>query len=107
MPEAPPPEKAQETDKVDLLEVYRGLVASGRLTWDDEQVRVVMKVSHFPCTVNNSFDTSSRNCVTTSRRYTFLPSLARRHHYLARRHRRQSTERARGGRPRRIRAIWR
>lgn len=29
---------------VDLLESYRDLVASGRLKWDDEQVRVVMKV---------------------------------------------------------------
>lgn len=28
----------------DLLEVYRGLVAQGRLRWDEEQVRVVMKV---------------------------------------------------------------
>ncbi|KAL7425111.1 hypothetical protein Q5752_000799 [Cryptotrichosporon argae] len=30
----------------DLLEVYRGLVASGQLRWDDEQVRVVMKLRH-------------------------------------------------------------
>ncbi|WVQ79180.1 hypothetical protein IAT38_001276 [Cryptococcus sp. DSM 104549] len=28
----------------DLLELYRGLVASGRLKWDDEQVRCVMKL---------------------------------------------------------------
>lgn len=28
----------------DLLEVYRGMVAQGRLSWDEEQVRVVMKV---------------------------------------------------------------
>lgn len=30
----------------DLLEVYRGMVAQGRLAWDEEQVRIVMKVSH-------------------------------------------------------------
>jgi len=29
----------------DLLELYRGWVAQGRLRWDDEQVRCVMKVS--------------------------------------------------------------
>jgi hypothetical protein len=28
----------------DLLEVYRGMVAQGRLAWDPEQVRIVMKV---------------------------------------------------------------
>lgn len=28
----------------DLLEVYRGLVAQGKLSWDEEQVRIVMKV---------------------------------------------------------------
>lgn len=28
----------------DLLEVYRGMVAQGRLRWDEEQVRVVMRV---------------------------------------------------------------
>lgn len=31
---------------MDLLELYRGLVAQGRLKWDDEQVRTVMQVSH-------------------------------------------------------------
>ncbi|WVF68274.1 hypothetical protein IAT40_003039 [Kwoniella sp. CBS 6097] len=30
----------------DLLELYRGMVASGRLKWDDEQVRTVMKLRH-------------------------------------------------------------
>jgi hypothetical protein len=29
----------------DLLEVYRGMVATGKLRWDDEQIRCVMKVS--------------------------------------------------------------
>lgn len=29
----------------DLLEVYRGMVAQGRLAYDPEQVRIVMKVS--------------------------------------------------------------
>jgi hypothetical protein len=32
----------------DLLEAYRSLVAQGRLTWDDEQVRIVMKVRTAP-----------------------------------------------------------
>lgn len=30
---------------LDLLELYRDLVARGKLKWDDEQVRCVMKVS--------------------------------------------------------------
>ncbi len=30
----------------DLLELYRGLVVQGRLKWDDEQVRCVIKVYH-------------------------------------------------------------
>jgi hypothetical protein len=30
-----------------LLEVYRGMVAQGRLAYDPEQVRIVMKVR--PC----------------------------------------------------------
>jgi len=30
----------------DLLEVYRGMVARGRLAYDPEQVRIVMKVRH-------------------------------------------------------------
>jgi hypothetical protein len=37
----------------DLLEVYRGMVAQGRLAWDEEQVRIVMKVSPGPCTHPN------------------------------------------------------
>lgn len=32
----------------DLLEAYRELVSSGRLKWDDEQVRIVMKVRSTP-----------------------------------------------------------
>lgn len=32
----------------DLLEVYRGMVAQGRLAWDEEQVRIVMKVGRSP-----------------------------------------------------------
>ena len=32
----------------DLLEVYRGMVAQGRLAWDEEQVRIVMKVGRDP-----------------------------------------------------------
>lgn len=33
------------TSVIDLLARYRELVAQGRLKWDDEQVRVVMKAS--------------------------------------------------------------
>ncbi|GMK55042.1 hypothetical protein CspeluHIS016_0200980 [Cutaneotrichosporon spelunceum] len=40
------PPSETETQKTDLLEVYRGLVESGRLTWDDEQVRIVMRLRH-------------------------------------------------------------
>lgn len=43
--EAPTEEEGDSTERIDLLESYRELVASGRLKWDDEQVRVVMKVS--------------------------------------------------------------
>ena len=38
-------EEGDSKQRVDLLESYRELVSSGRLKWDDEQVRVVMKVS--------------------------------------------------------------
>lgn len=38
----------------DLLELYRGLVAAGRLNWDDEQVRCVMKVRLYQCLAGNS-----------------------------------------------------
>lgn len=37
-----------EITSQDLLERYRGLVASGRLKWDDEQVRTIMKVRRRP-----------------------------------------------------------
>ncbi|KAK8849679.1 hypothetical protein IAR55_005014 [Kwoniella newhampshirensis] len=37
---------AQPPAPTDLLELYRGLVATGRLKWDDEQVRCVMKLRH-------------------------------------------------------------
>ncbi|ORX37709.1 AFG1-like ATPase-domain-containing protein [Kockovaella imperatae] len=30
----------------DLLEVYRGLVAQGKLEWDDEQIRCIVKLKH-------------------------------------------------------------
>jgi hypothetical protein len=33
-----------EITSQDLLERYRGLVALGRVKWDDEQVRTIMKV---------------------------------------------------------------
>ena len=35
---------SSEVANTDLLEVYRGLVAQGKLQWDDEQVRCIMKV---------------------------------------------------------------
>ena len=38
------PSGSAEITSQDLLERYRGLVASGRLQWDDEQVRTIMKV---------------------------------------------------------------
>lgn len=44
--ETAPVEEGNSKPRVDLLESYRELVESGRLKWDDEQVRVVMKVSH-------------------------------------------------------------
>ncbi|KAE8542517.1 hypothetical protein D1P53_001296 [Cryptococcus gattii VGV] len=37
----------------DLLELYRGLVAAGRLNWDDEQVRCVMKLRHLLDTLSD------------------------------------------------------
>ncbi|WVO23098.1 uncharacterized protein IAS62_004443 [Cryptococcus decagattii] len=37
----------------DLRELYRGLVAAGRLNWDDEQVRCVMKLRHLLDTLND------------------------------------------------------
>jgi hypothetical protein len=37
----------------DLLEVYRGMVAQGRLAWDEEQVRIVMKVCRTSHTVGS------------------------------------------------------
>jgi hypothetical protein len=39
----------------DLLEVYRGLVAQGRLRWDEEQVRVVMKAGLDPEIASRDF----------------------------------------------------
>ncbi|TXT13692.1 hypothetical protein VHUM_01059 [Vanrija humicola] len=38
------PSASQPPAPPDLLESYRTLVSSGRLTWDDEQVRTVMKL---------------------------------------------------------------
>nr|KIR46773.1 AFG1-family ATPase [Cryptococcus bacillisporus CA1280] len=37
----------------DLLELYGGLVAAGRLNWDDEQVRCVMKLRHLLDTLSD------------------------------------------------------
>ncbi|KAL1411127.1 hypothetical protein Q8F55_002077 [Vanrija albida] len=52
---APDPASASRTPDTarppDLLEAYRTLVSSGRLTWDDEQVRTVMKLRHLASTL--------------------------------------------------------
>ncbi|WRT69692.1 uncharacterized protein IL334_006682 [Kwoniella shivajii] len=44
---------AQPPAPTDLLELYRGLVASGRLKWDDEQVRCVMKLRQLLSTLED------------------------------------------------------
>jgi len=41
----PGPDLTGLPTSTDLLEVYRGMVAQGRLAYDPEQVRIVMKVS--------------------------------------------------------------
>jgi hypothetical protein len=43
----PGPDLTGLPTSTDLLEVYRGMVAQGRLAYDPEQVRIVMKVR--PC----------------------------------------------------------
>jgi hypothetical protein len=40
----PEPDLTGLPTSTDLLEVYRGMVAQGRLNYDPEQVRIVMKV---------------------------------------------------------------
>jgi hypothetical protein len=45
----PEPDLTGLPTSTDLLEVYRGMVAQGRLAYDPEQVRIVMKVR--PCSV--------------------------------------------------------
>jgi hypothetical protein len=40
----PEPDLTGLPTSTDLLEVYRGMVAQGRLAYDPEQVRIVMKV---------------------------------------------------------------
>ncbi|KAK6908458.1 hypothetical protein I203_102460 [Kwoniella mangroviensis CBS 8507] len=44
---------AQLPAPTDLLELYRGLVASGRLKWDDDQVRCVMKLRQLLATLED------------------------------------------------------
>ncbi|WWC92798.1 uncharacterized protein L201_007757 [Kwoniella dendrophila CBS 6074] len=44
---------AQVPAPTDLLELYRGLVATGRLKWDDEQVRCVMKLRQLLTTLED------------------------------------------------------
>ena len=51
---------------VDLLEVYRSYVARGKLKWDDEQVRVVMKVR--PCLLSSP-DLQLRHLLETLSEY--------------------------------------
>jgi len=43
----PGPDLTGLPTSTDLLEVYRGMVAQGRLAYDPEQVRIVMKVRLF------------------------------------------------------------
>ena len=38
------PEVSGLPASTDLLELYRGMVTAGRLKWDDEQVRCIIKV---------------------------------------------------------------
>lgn len=65
----------------DLLEVYRGMVAQGRLAWDEEQVRVVMKVKSVfsstrvpPLAYSSSSGTCLKNWQTTNRPSTSSPN---------------------------------
>lgn len=46
----------------DLLELYRGLVAAGRLNWDDEQVRCIMKVRPHQCFSQQLYAKSIVSC---------------------------------------------
>ena len=81
-----------EITSQDLLERYRGLVALGRVKWDDEQVRTIMKVSplrpelfDLKCyahrcifKLTTSSDTSSPHCKTIPPRSTFSRNSTRR-----------------------------
>ena len=71
----------------DLLELYRGLVAQGRLKWDDDQVRCVLKVCPESLSINlaqsqselthscsGSFDICWRNWTDTNLLSTFWPN---------------------------------
>jgi hypothetical protein len=42
------PEVSGLPASTDLLELYRGMVTAGRLKWDDEQVRCIIKVRLAP-----------------------------------------------------------
>lgn len=37
--------QAQALQQTDLLDIYRGMVTSGRIKYDEDQIRVVMEVS--------------------------------------------------------------
>jgi len=56
--ETPGPDLTGLPTNTDLLEVYRGMVAQGRLNYDPEQVRIVMKVCLSPNCIGVNADPS-------------------------------------------------
>lgn len=58
----PEPDLTGLPTSTDLLEVYRGMVAQGRLNYDPEQVRIVMKVCLSPNSVDVNADPSYDIC---------------------------------------------
>lgn len=58
----PMPGPSSLPSSTDLLEVYRGMVAQGRLAWDEEQVRIVMKVSYTPSCIHQTGMPCSLKC---------------------------------------------
>jgi hypothetical protein len=52
-------------DSLDLLELYRDTVARGKLKWDDEQVRCVMKVSRIAGDASATSDLSDEGMTGT------------------------------------------
>jgi hypothetical protein len=56
---------ASLADSLDLLELYRDTVARGKLKWDDEQVRCVMKVSRIAGDASATSDLSDEGMTGT------------------------------------------